>query len=291
MFLSLLLTQIASLVLGVHAARRIRTRSPDATPENVHRRCRPLLPGAIGLLMILAVPASAIVFDRVCQLYPLWFQRYMHVATWVVLLMMFPFLFALAASLAVHTNHPKKRIILVAATIMNVALVQFQWTRAVPIASRLASRATGQGILLQSSGSSCVATSLANATTLLGSNLSEKEAAELLGTTRTGTHNGQLRYALDRLGYAYETLNRGYHHLADVPPPAILFVDHPKLGRESHAVLFVAHRRGRYEIWDPLTGRELATAQQIDANWHGNGVRVISPTHQASQENPVRIAE
>jgi hypothetical protein len=53
-------------------------------------------------------------------------------------------------------------------------------------------------------------------------------------------------------------------------PVAMLFIDHPTAGPESHAVARFAHA-GTVEVWDPLTGSPIS-APSLARNWHGRAV-------------------
>jgi ABC-type bacteriocin/lantibiotic exporter with double-glycine peptidase domain len=136
----------------------------------------------------------------------------------------------------------------------------------------LRARQTSEGIVLQSHGATCTAAALANIARQRGLVLDERGAVRLLGTTTGGTSPGQMRYALERLGIPFRMLNGRTLHLADVSSPAILFVDHPAVGREGHSVAYMGRAGDRFEIWDPLSGRELWSAADVEERWHGNGI-------------------
>lgn len=130
------------------------------------------------------------------------------------------------------------------------------------------------GVVLQSTGVTCAAASLANVARIHHVTMSERDAAYWLRTTLIGTHPGNMRYALHHLKFDFETLGGRYSDLAQVPTPAILYVDHP-IGREAHAIVFKSHRDGQFIIVDPLVGERTLTAQQIHSIWRGNGEAIL----------------
>jgi len=92
--------------------------------------------------------------------------------------------------------------------------------------------------------------------------------------TMLGSSPGQMRFALDHLGIGFETLNCAYGSVRDVPAPAILFVDHPAVGVEGHAVVYVGRVAtvDTFEILDPIDGRHFAPLADVERIWHGNGI-------------------
>jgi hypothetical protein len=54
--------------------------------------------------------------------------------------------------------------------------------------------------------------------------------------------------------------------------PAMIFIDHPSAGEESHAVAYMGNHLDSAEIWDPLEGKRFVTSQQLKKIWHGRGI-------------------
>ena len=54
--------------------------------------------------------------------------------------------------------------------------------------------------------------------------------------------------------------------------PAMLFIDHPQAGPESHAVALMEADGGQAVFWDPLHGREQRSFEALRAIWHGRAV-------------------
>jgi len=51
-------------------------------------------------------------------------------------------------------------------------------------------------------------------------------------------------------------------------------VDHPALGPESHAVALVRVEEDAFEVWDPLFGSEIMTADKLESIWRGRAVEI-----------------
>lgn len=134
------------------------------------------------------------------------------------------------------------------------------------------------GVIRQTSSFSCAAASLANVAARRGIPMAEREAAERLGTTVTGTSPGQLLHALAELGLAPRIVETSRSSAGEVPSPAILFVDHPAVGRERHVVALMAVHGERFEVWDPLAGKMLLSADDLWRVWHGVGIAVGART-------------
>ena len=59
-----------------------------------------------------------------------------------------------------------------------------------------------------------------------------------------------------------------------VKPPAMLFVDHPQAGPESHVVAYFGSMGDTYEIWDPLDGRIHMDRERLITCWHGRALEL-----------------
>lgn len=117
---------------------------------------------------------------------------------------------------------------------------------------------------------SCGAASAANVARALGQSRTEPEMASLKGTTQAGSSAAQLASGLLAVGIScvpVEAITR-----REVGAPALLFVDHPQGGPESHAVA-VIEREGRLEVRDPLYGRSGPMDDELSAIWRGRALR------------------
>jgi ABC-type bacteriocin/lantibiotic exporter with double-glycine peptidase domain len=107
----------------------------------------------------------------------------------------------------------------------------------------------------------------------VGSN-QEPEATKLLGTTMHGTSVGQIVMGMESVGFTCRKVVIASDRLADIKPPAVLMVDHPALGPESHAVALVRVEENAFEVWDPLIGSEIMTADKLGSIWRGRAVEI-----------------
>ena len=263
-----LLTWLA-LACGFRAARS----DSDLTIDNALRRS-PLLVAISLLLLLIGMAAVGMeLSDRFCQFFALLLQQYSTWISWLALASMFAVISGYGLGLAISRGHKQTRSLLVAILLVQVAQGLLCVRLYSPIGPELGPGVTTDGgVVLQTHGSTCVAASLANVSRHFDIDLDEKEAADLLLTSVYGTGPGQVRYVLDLLGFSFTTLDPKQRSLEDVSPPAILFVDHPALGRESHAVMYHAIAEGGYEIYEPLEGAIIWDQQTLDARWHGNGI-------------------
>ena len=268
-----LLTWLA-LACGFRAARS----DSELTVDNALSRS-PLLVAISLLLALIGMAAVGMeLSDRFCQLFALLVQHYSTWISWLAFASMFAVISGYGLALAISRGHKQTRSLLVAILLVQIALGLLCVRLFSPIGSELGPGVTTDGgVVLQTHGSTCVAASLANVSRHFDIDLDEKEAAGLLLTTVYGTAPGQLRFVLDQLGFSFTTLDPKQPSLADVPPPAILFVDHPALGRESHAVMYRAIAEGGYEIYEPLEGAIVWDRQTLEARWHGNGIACTRP--------------
>ena len=130
------------------------------------------------------------------------------------------------------------------------------------------------GVILQTTDSTCAAASLANVATHLDMPHTEADMAALMGTTAFGTDIAQVYGGLRRLGLrgnAVLVQDRDYHALHS---PAILFVDY---GNEplGHAICYMGEKDGRAEIWNPQGGKSFQTQQQLAGSWRGHAMEVL----------------
>jgi len=130
-----------------------------------------------------------------------------------------------------------------------------------------------EGVIRQTSDASCAAAASANLLKLFGEQRTEAEMAELLGTTAYGTSTAQMWWTLQSLGYEVRKVNVEPGEFSDISAPALLLVDY---GAEAlgHVVLFARVVEGRAEIWDPLGGRALQRAQELEVRWRGHALTV-----------------
>ncbi len=265
---------VIAVIFGFRAARE----HPELKVENALRRSKALVIISACLLAVIALSLAALFHDPFCALLPLIVQRSISWITWGVISVLGGLVSGYTLSLALARNHRQRRMLLLATVLLNVATAFSSFRFLAPVAPRLGEAHTLDGVILQTENSTCAAATLANIAGRFGDSLSEKEAAELLKTARLGTQVGQIRSTIAALGYGYETLKPAEtKSLSQVTAPAVLFIDHPNVGNEAHAVAYMGETERGFEIWDPLTGREIWNEAIMNRCWHGNGIMCSPP--------------
>ena len=264
--------------LGVADARRLARRHDDLDMANVTRRA-PYLYGVAGaVVLFLGALFSLQYFPRLWWKLPLLLEYVFTCLTWGSVLAIYSFLFGLAAAVAFHSKH-RERHKLVLAGLLLVAVVQVaQWLYTRPAAPELTHKITEQGIILQTSGVSCAAASAANIARRLGLDATEKQMAEALGTTALGgTSASQVVYGMADLGFSCRRAKVALARLSTLKLPAMIFIDHPLTGPESHAAALMTAGPERVEVWDPLWGKRLWSRQELGQRWHGFAIECTYP--------------
>ena len=142
-----------------------------------------------------------------------------------------------------------------------------------PLAPSLFDKQTADGIILQSSPSSCVAASAANILKIYGMDTSEKELAALFGTTlMTGTTAAQLVYGMRRIGFEAVMKYIENADISAIEAPAVLFVAYGST--ENHAVALLKYSENDIEVADPLSGRKHLSQEQLGKIWHGRALEL-----------------
>ena len=145
------------------------------------------------------------------------------------------------------------------------------WVRPVEIGPAMVSE---DGVILQTTGSSCGAASCANIARHYGIESSEREMAELLGTTEHGTTDAQMIYGMRSLGFECEKLRVPDNDFTQLRGPAILVV---AFGTDpmGHAVAYMGHDGDKAEIWNPQGGKRMVTREQLGQMWQGHAIEIL----------------
>ena len=255
--------------LGVADAVRITRRWPELRLDKVLSRARYLY---LPVAMLLPLFAAHVVLHQRPDLFwhlPIWLELYYMAIVWGTIVALFALLFGFAATVALRTGHRERAKLLVAAVLLIGAVEFAQWRYTRPVARQLRDWVTGEGIVMQSSGVSCAAASAANMARSMGIDKSERDMAEVFGTTELGTSAAQVVRGFAELGVDCRKV-LVEDGLDGIAAPAMLFIDHPAAGPESHAVARFAHA-GTIEVWDPLTGSPIS-ARRLAESWHGRAV-------------------
>lgn len=265
--------------LGLLDARRLARRDPSASPEEILKLGYVWKKAPHLLLMVLGLALFGLFFlgvnwkISVRWSLPAWWQLRGQGSLWAAILGVTAMLGSLTVTLAFRGGHPKRRRILVALPLVTGALFFLVWNMNAPIAPRLYEKMGPKNVvILQSSGVSCVAASAANIVRRYGIEMTEREMAHALGTTRMGTTMAQLIYGLEPMGFECTTVERPDGAPMDLQPPAVLLVDHPRTPREGHAAAYMGTDGDKFEVWDPTLGKVFLSQDELNDIWHGHAV-------------------
>ncbi len=185
--------------------------------------------------------------------------------------------FALLAAFVVACDRlcaaPRQRraLLLLCGTAGTLLLTQ-TWGRFVALRA-LGTGTARDGVVLQSTGFSCLPASAATCLTVLGLPATELEMAEEAGATRYGTGMGRILEPLNRrlagTGWKATAGRKGWESLPRDGSPAILAVDWHGI---PHAIAFLGFEEDRAVIGEPLEGRVLRTRVELERDWDGEGV-------------------
>lgn len=278
----LLFTLVAFAVAGKIGQREyqgLRRRCPESSLADFHRK-----PGSLRfvllLLLGLMVPSLYFAVHRASlwrmpvglELTVLWWSNGLGAV-------LFGLLFGLSwAAFRQETLQNNRALVMTTVLCQAALLFNTAWLQR-PIANALSDNKWSGTMLLQTSGSSCAAASGANAAGLLGFRFSEREMAAFMGTRASGTSPAFIIRGLRKAGIEGRKFSASEGEFARLPLPAILIVDHPGAGPESHAVLAIRFHPDKevLEIWNPLTGSQMLTQARLRQIWRGHGIACRKP--------------
>lgn len=270
------LSGIFFLLVGMLEFFRLRARYGKIKLETAHKH-----PGLLHIAGVFAVVffVVLVVCGKVRWIawrMPLWLEFHSALIIWCTLTAIISLVFGLALAVVFAEGHRERWKLALVSVLTGVTLLAFQRSNHRLIHEELSDETTEDGVVLQTSGASCAAATGANILRWYGLDYTEKETAQIMGTTGSGTSPAQVIYGMRKIGFdghKFEDLNC---ELSALPVPCMLFIDHKVTGPESHAVMFAGEREGLSEILDPLLGRRLVSRDEFIGFWHGRGI-VIEP--------------
>ena len=149
-----------------------------------------------------------------------------------------------------------------------------------PIAGALHRAREHDGVVMQTTSYTCAPASIATVARAArpGLRVSEREVAEMLGTTREGTSTLAELRAMDALGLRPRFARRlTTDSLVARGAPAVLHLDAPSrrgIVRHAVALLSVDPVRRTVTIGDPMRGRQVKRFEDLDRIWLGEAVFV-----------------
>lgn len=205
---------------------------------------------------------------------PDWIQLHYYTFVWRFVLSASTFVFGFAIATYFFTRHTHRWFICARGCLFLglVLLVH----RLCPVEDRLpelrAQQLSKDGVILQSTASTCVPAAMANILAVLGRKTTEQELAELFGTTMDGTLPAQvvkgMRY------WRIETRKRTVANdsIQSIAAPALLFM----VG-DTHVVAYMGMTNQLAEIWDPGLGKKWVRPELLGKSWNGHALEFFKP--------------
>jgi hypothetical protein len=226
-----------------------------------------LIPLSLILLVVANLNRPRLIWDL-----PLWLQYHYTALTWGGILAILAFVFSLASAVALRKQHRERwKIVIVGILLISVIQV-IQWNYTRPIAPGLKDIVATSGTVMQTSNASCAAASGASIVHTFGMQKTEKQMAELFGTTVGGTSGAQVINGMREIGFSCNKVKVLEFNPEKLNAPAMLFIDNQFTGPESHAVAYMGFNQDKAEILDPLEGRRLLSKNELAKIWHGQGI-------------------
>ncbi|MFC1858191.1 cysteine peptidase family C39 domain-containing protein [Thermodesulfobacteriota bacterium] len=258
------------LVFGILVSRKAIKKYPDLKLETVLKK----IP---SFYILLPVPAIVFGINKFLQYkptllwnVPLWLQYHYSSITWGMILGLLTFIFSFASFLAIKTDHRQKYHLIVAGLIFITAIQSAQWVYTRPIAPQLEEKVNRDSVIIQTSFVSCGAAAAANILKAFGINKTEKEMANLFGTSViNGTSAAQVVYGMRKLGFNCRMKFDENRDTLIINPPALLYFGKGTAWAKFHAVAFMGYQDGKAEIRDPINGKAYLTKEQLEKEWSG----------------------
>jgi predicted double-glycine peptidase len=157
-----------------------------------------------------------------------------------------------------------------------------------PVTNKLGELKVVDGVVLQTTDSTCAPASIATLVRWFGENpnLSEKEVIKLTKTNHFGTNTLREIYALSELGFNPQFReNLTLDDLIKINQPALLHVlenVNGNLINHAVALLSIYEENKLFKIGNPLYGLEEKTETQMKTYWSGEAI-FINPKHKSQQ--------
>jgi predicted double-glycine peptidase len=270
-FLNILILLFFSF-LGFLESKRLFNKNVTLETKNYHKKS-PLTITFLVILLLLLISQLILCFSpSLFWKIPLIIEYYYIALLWGILLSILTFIFSLNITLSILTKHPKRLKFIIAAVLLIIALQIFFSRKTISVIPYLKEEQISDGVVLQTSGYSCAPAVCASIARLYGINKNEKDMAIVLKTTVDGTDNAHIIYGMQELGFRCKKINIKDLNHKKIKPPAMIFVDHPVTGPESHAVGYMGYNNKEIEIWDPLVGKTFTETILFKKIWHGRGI-------------------
>jgi len=280
MILASLLFQLFALLTGLLLAKKVITKNPSTlTFEEAYQKSKLLWAVSFLSITVILLNSFAFHYDAFFLTFPLLYQKYTMVITWVVIISYLAFMSGFTLYVTHKLEAKKFKIYLLALLILNVALFMNHYQKNSYGGAEVKEYNASERFIKQSTNFSCTSASICTVARAFDMNVSEKKVAKLSRLTSLGANAGQVRFALDKLGIKYHSLTAQFTNPNKIKAPAILYVDNPVVGFEGHAIVYFGKSHYGYKIWDPVGLNIYLSEEELRAIWHGNGVECSYEEH------------
>jgi hypothetical protein len=282
--LQLLLVAVCGWAGARWASRQQAIRGPLDPNRLVHQAPHLWIVAPLPLLLLFA---HAFLHNRTDLQWrlPFWLQYYYATLSWALVTGTISYLFSLAATVHHLNRHPQRRQLLAAGVLLILAIQVYAFQIILPDPPEIRDEIVSpDGIILQSTPSTCVPASAANVARLLGLNVTERQMAGLCGTDVDGTSPAELVMAMRALGLRERKVIVNDVGPEALDPPAVIF-----LRGDTHATAFVRRRQGIAEVWDPQRGAQFFSRTEFQ-NYLRDTHAIEFRPHPVRRSSPGRSA-
>lgn len=233
----------------------------------------PFIPACLIAFVILLAGTNYVVsHPRLGWYVPVIVDYHVPVIFWALRLALVTFALVAISFLAWRVRH-RRRLAIFAFTVFVLSAVE--------VTSRYVHRPqlpplenkVEQGVVLQSSTSTCAPAASATIARQFGLRPTEAEMVDRMNTTWAGTSPAQIIYGMRSLGLDAKKRDIPSRNLAELTPPAILLVDY-KDKPDAHAMAFLGGREKHWIVADPQVGRMTITGEGLKEIWRGHAIEI-----------------
>lgn len=265
---------VVGMLVGAFYGRRLYARGVRLSAKTNARQAGLLATVCVSFIGISFGFMLLMYFPRAFWYLPLVVDYYCVPGAWAVIVSMVGLTFGAVGALLYSQRHRALWVVAPACVLVfggGEWIIQNSVWFTVPEIS--GSRIDDDGIVRQTSATTCGAAACANVARAYGIEKTEREMVELLGTTDSGTTTAQMIYGMRRLGFDCRKRKINDGDFTRLNAPALLFVMAGGTPLD-HAVAYMGHKDGKAEIWNPRSGKEMLTREQLAQIWLGHAVEV-----------------
>jgi predicted double-glycine peptidase len=268
------IVMLASMMLGAFYGRGLHRRGVRLSMKTDARQAGGLAVACIGMIGVSIAFMLSMTFPRVVWYFPPAVDYHGIPAAWVVVVTALGLVFGTAAMMVWLQQRRAVWAILPACALVfggSEWVIQNSVWFTQPVIE--ISRVDENGVIRQTSATTCAAAACANVLRALGVEKTERDMVETLGTTDNGTTTGQIIYGMRRIGFECKKRRIADSDFTKLNAPALLFVTAAGIPL-GHAVAYMGCRDGKAEVWNSASGRQMLTRDELAQTWLGHAVEV-----------------